>query len=44
MVSGIFDTLSHLMEQYFSGDDNNTTDYVIEGVMNALIDNARVGL
>ena len=44
MVSGIFDTLSHLMEQYFSGDDNNTTDYVIEGVMNALIDNARVAI
>lgn len=44
MVSGIFDTLSHLMEQYFSGDDNNTTDYVIEGVMNALIDNARVAV
>ena len=44
MVSGIFDTLSHLMEQYFSGDDNNTTDYVIEGVMNALIDNAWVKL
>lgn len=44
MVSGIFDTLSHLMEQYFSGDDNNTTDYVIEGVMNALLDNARVAI
>ena len=44
MVSGIFDILSHLMEQYFSGDDNNTTDYVIEGVMNALIDNARVAI
>ena len=44
MVSGIFDTLSHLMEQYFSGDDNNTTDYILEGVMEALIDNARVAL
>ena len=30
MVSGVFDIMSHLMEQYFSGDDNNTTDYVIE--------------
>ncbi len=37
MVSGIFDTLSHLMEQYFSGDDDNTTDYVLEGVMRSLI-------
>ncbi|WP_286034174.1 iron-containing alcohol dehydrogenase [Fusobacterium necrogenes] len=44
MISGIFDTLSHLMEQYFSGNDNNTTDYIIEGVMEALIDNARVAI
>lgn len=44
MVSGIFDTLSHLMEQYFSGDDNNTTDYIIEGVIRALIDNSRVAI
>ncbi|MBR4423591.1 MAG: iron-containing alcohol dehydrogenase [Mailhella sp.] len=44
MVSGIFDTLSHLMEQYFSGDDDNTTDYVIEGVMASLISSARAAL
>lgn len=44
MISGIYDTLSHLMEQYFSGDDNNTTDYIIEGVMEALIDNAKVAI
>lgn len=37
MVSGIFDTMSHLMEQYFSGSDDNTTDYIIEGVMRSLI-------
>lgn len=40
MISGIFDVMSHLMEQYFSGDDNNTTDYVIEGVMRSLIESA----
>ncbi|MDO5537459.1 MAG: iron-containing alcohol dehydrogenase, partial [Desulfovibrionaceae bacterium] len=44
MVSGIFDTLSHLMEQYFSGDDDCTTDYIIEGVMASLIRSARVAL
>ena len=44
MVSGIFDTMSHLMEQYFSGDDDNTTDYVIEGVMASLIRSARAAL
>lgn len=41
MVSGIFDIFSHLMEQYFSGDDDNTTDYVIEGVIRSLIKSAR---
>lgn len=44
MVSGIFDTFSHLMEQYFSGEGNNTTDYLIEGVIEALIDSARVAI
>lgn len=41
MVSGIFDIMSHLMEQYFSGEDDNTTDYVIEGVMTSLIKSSR---
>lgn len=44
MVSGIFDTMSHLMEQYFSGNDDNTTDYVIEGVLRSLINSARAAL
>jgi len=44
MVSGVFDTMSHLMEQYFSGTDNNTTDYVIESLLKSSIDNVRVAL
>ena len=44
MVSGVFDIMSHLMEQYFSGDDDNTTDYVIEGVMECLINSVRKAL
>ena len=44
MVSGIFDTMSHLMEQYFSGTDDNTTDYLIEGVMRSLIHSAKIAL
>jgi len=44
MVSGVFDVMSHLMEQYFSGSDDNTTDYVIEGVMESLINSARAAL
>lgn len=41
MISGIFDTMSHLMEQYFSGDDDNVTDYLLEGLMRSLIVSAR---
>lgn len=44
MVSGIFDIMSHLMEQYFSGNDDNTTDYVIEGVMTSLIKSAKAAM
>lgn len=44
MVSGVFDVMSHLMEQYFSGDDDNTTDDVIEAVMKSLIKSARTAV
>ena len=44
MVSGVFDIMSHLMEQYFSGDDDNTTDYLIEGVLDSLINATRAAL
>ncbi len=44
MASGIFDTMSHLMEQYFSGTDDNTTDYLIEGVMKSLIHSAEIAM
>lgn len=44
MASGIFDTFSHLMEQYFSGTDDNTTDYIIEGVIRSLISSAKVAM
>lgn len=37
MISGIFDIFSHLMEQYFSGDDDCTSDYLLEGLMLSLI-------
>lgn len=41
MVSGIFDIFSHLMEQYFSGDDDCVSDYLLEGDMLALVSAAR---
>ncbi len=44
MASGIFDTFSHLCEQYFSGDDNNTTDCLIEGVFKSLIESSEIAM
>ena len=44
MVSGVFDIFSHLLEQYFSGDDDNVTDYLIEGVLKSLINSAKVAV
>ena len=44
MVSGIFDIFSHLMEQYFSGTDENTSDYVMEGLMKSLISSTKQAL
>lgn len=44
MVSGVFDTMSHLMEQYFSDFGVNTTDYLIEGLLKSSIDNLKVAL
>lgn len=44
MVAGIFDIMSHLMEQYFSDTDDNTTDYIIEGLMRSLINSSMVAI
>ncbi len=44
MASGIYDTMSHLCEQYFSGTDDNTTDYLIEGIMKSLINSAKIAM
>ncbi|MCH5235770.1 MAG: iron-containing alcohol dehydrogenase [Muribaculaceae bacterium] len=44
MVAGIFDIMSHIMEQYFSGDDDSTSDYLAEGLMRSLIASSRVAI
>ena len=44
MVAGIFDIMSHIMEQYFSGDDDNTSDYLAEGLMRSVIASSRVAI
>jgi len=41
MVSGIFDMFSHLMEQYFSEESGNTSDYLLEGLMRAVIEHGK---
>lgn len=42
MVAGIFDTMSHIMEQYFSGEDDCASDYVMEGLMRSVVHAGRV--
>ena len=37
MVSGIFDIFCHICEQYFSGTDDNTSDYISEGLMRSVL-------
>jgi alcohol dehydrogenase YqhD (iron-dependent ADH family) len=44
MISGVFDTMSHLMEQYFCGTDISTTDYLIEALLRSSIDSLRAAL
>ena len=44
MVSGIYDVMSHLCEQYFSGEDENVSDYLLEALMKSLISSARKAL
>lgn len=44
MISGIYDIMSHILEQYFSGDDDNTSDYIMEGLLKSLINSANVAI
>ncbi len=44
MVAGIFDTMSHILEQYLSGDDDSTSDYLAEGLMRSVISSSRVAV
>ena len=42
MVAGIYDIFSHICEQYFSGEDDNTSDYLSEGLMRSLLVSSRI--
>ncbi len=44
MVAGFFDIMSHILEQYFSGEDDNTSDYIMEGLMRSLIHSSRIAV
>ena len=44
MVAGIYDIFNHICEQYFSGDDDNTSDYIAEGLMKSLIHSSRIAI
>ena len=42
MVAGIYDIFNHICEQYFSGEDDNTSDYIIEGLMRSVLHASRI--
>lgn len=44
MVAGFYDIMSHILEQYFSGDDDNTSDYIAEGLLKSLINSSKVAI
>lgn len=44
MIAGIYDIFSHILEQYFSGTDDNTSDYLSEGLLHSLIHSAEIAV
>ncbi len=44
MVAGIYDIFNHICEQYFSGEDDSTSDYIAEGLMKSVIHSSLTAL
>lgn len=44
MVAGIFVIMSHILEQYFTGNDDCVSDYIMEGLMRSLIHSSRIAV
>ena len=44
MVAGVYDIFNHICEQYFSGEDDNVSDYLAEGLMKSVIRNSLVAV
>ena len=44
MIAGIYDIFSHICEQYFSGADDNTSDYLAEALMKSVVNASRIAI
>ncbi len=44
MIAGIYDIFSHICEQYFSGTDDNTSDYIAEGLMKSVVHSSLIAV
>lgn len=44
MAAGFYDILNHITEQYFSGTDDCTSDYIMEGLMKSLIHSSKIAI
>lgn len=44
MAAGFYDIMNHICEQYFCGEDDNTSDYLMEGLMRSLIHSSRIAI
>jgi len=44
MVAGIYDIFNHICEQYFSGTDDNTSDYLAEALMKSVVNSSRAAI
>jgi len=44
MVAGVYDIFNHICEQYFSGTDDNTSDYLAEALMKSVIHSSLIAV
>ena len=44
MTAGIFDIMSHILEQYLTDLDDCTSDYIMEGLMRSLVHSSRAAI
>lgn len=44
MVAGFYDIFNHITEQYFSGEDDSSSDYIAEGLMRSLVHSSRIAV